>query len=82
MSWNISVLLPSAFGMIIGLLLILKLLEWGIKKFRGHTHYALLGLVIGSIPKLWPGVDFNLTTLLSIAIGILGIGIGYQLQEH
>ncbi|MSR88203.1 MAG: DUF368 domain-containing protein [Candidatus Margulisbacteria bacterium] len=82
MSWNISVLLPSAFGMIIGLLLIFKLLDWGIRKFRGHTHYALLGLVIGSIPKLWPGVNLDLTTLLSIAIGILGIGIGYQLQEH
>ena len=53
-SLEIDVLLLFALGCICGLLSFSHLLSWLLKHFRDITLVFLTGLMIGTLPKIWP----------------------------
>lgn len=44
-------------GMMLGLLITLLTLRWAMKRFASYVTAAMLGLVIGGLPILWPWVQ-------------------------
>ncbi|WP_339386517.1 DUF368 domain-containing protein [Vibrio caribbeanicus] len=53
-SLEISILLLFALGCICGLLSFSHLLSWLLNRFRDITLVFLTGLMIGTLPKIWP----------------------------
>tara|TARA_A100000164_G_scaffold252196_1_gene224592 strand:+ start:2367 stop:3227 length:861 start_codon:yes stop_codon:yes gene_type:complete len=74
-------------GVLIGLLGFSRILKYLFNKHRDTTYTIMLGLVIGSIEKVWPwNKSFstelsNLNLFLSISLVILGFVIVVQLER-
>lgn len=74
---NIAFLAPFAVGMIVGGLLFVRVVSWLLKRYHDITVALLLGLMLGSIRKIWPwgtalptGGSETYTAFLCMALGI------------
>jgi putative membrane protein len=52
--WNFLVLIPFGAGLAVGILLFVRLVAWLLKHYHDITIALLLGLMLGSIRKIWP----------------------------
>lgn len=86
---NLDVKIISSFivGAVIGLISFSKILKWLFKNYKSIAYSIMLGLVIGSIEKIWPwNKSFsaelsNLDLFLSISLVILGFIIVFLLEK-
>ncbi len=46
-----------ALGAVIGLLLFVRVLRWTLVRYHDPTIAALVGFIVGSLPRLWPWTD-------------------------
>lgn len=83
---NLLVLIPFGLGVLIGVVLIAKLIEYLFKKHEIPTYYAILGFIIASVIGLGIGLVGVQTTTLQVLIGlvlfVLAFGIGYKLGDE
>jgi len=54
MSIEWGILVPAGLGSIVGILSFSKLIDTIFKRAPSHAHYAVLGLIAGSVYGLWP----------------------------
>ncbi|MEG2457646.1 MAG: DUF368 domain-containing protein [Bacilli bacterium] len=73
---SLMILIPFGVGIIVGIILIAKLIEWCLKKFKIQTFYTILGFVIGSIVQLFVSSFGYTHTPLQIVIGFVLLLIG------
>ncbi len=86
---NLDVKIISSFivGAVIGVISFSKILKWLFKNYKSLAYSIMLGLVIGSIEKIWPwNKSFstelsNLDLFLSISLVILGFIIVFLLEK-
>ncbi len=86
---NLMILIPFGIGVIIGILLIAKLLEFLFKNYEVKTYYGVLGFIFASIIAIiYQNLIINSSFVFSIPsliIGIilfiLGFGIAYKLGD-
>lgn len=86
---NLDVKIISSFlvGAVIGVISFSKILKWLFKNYKSLAYSIILGLVIGSIEKIWPwNKSFsaelsNLDLFLSISLVILGFIIVFLLEK-
>lgn len=82
---NLAILIPFGIGVLLGIILISKLLEYLFSKYEVPTYYAILGFVISSILTLLISIISPEITLLHIIIGlvllIVASVIGYKLGD-
>lgn len=77
-SLDISVLLPVAVGVIIGIIFGARLISFLLKKYRLTVFSAILGLVVGSIYAIFPeGFGVNLPTLIGALTFLAGGTVSY-----
>lgn len=85
LSHNLIILIPFGLGIIIGIVLVAKLIEWLLKKYPIKTYYGVLGFVIASIISIIkPLFSSNARVVelaLSIILVIVGGVISYKLGE-
>lgn len=83
---NMSILIPFGIGVVIGIILIAKLIEFLLKKYEITTYYAILGFIISSILVLIIGVFDNKFDVIQLVIGlvlfIVGNIVGYKLGDE
>ena len=83
---NFSVLIPFGIGVLVGIILIAKLIEYLFKKYEVPTYYAILGFVVASIIGLFIGLIGLQISIMQFIIGlvlfILSFGIGYKLGDE
>lgn len=83
---NIMILAPFGIGILIGIILIAKLIEYLLKKHETTTYYAILGFVTSSVIGLGIGLIGIETSTLQILVGlvlfVLAFGIGYKLGDE
>tara|TARA_B100002019_G_scaffold263856_1_gene252209 strand:- start:336 stop:1220 length:885 start_codon:yes stop_codon:yes gene_type:complete len=87
---NIELILILVFisGALIGLLVFSRIVKYLFINYRDITYTVMLGLVIGSIEKVWPwNKSFstelsNLNLLLSISLAVLGFMIVFLLEKN
>ncbi len=73
---NLAILLPFGIGVVIGIILIAKLIEYLFAKYEIPTYYAILGFVIASILTLVIGAITESLSIPSIIVGLITLIIG------
>ena len=71
-------------GMIIGLKVFSKILKWLFLNYKNQTIFFLIGIMMGSLPKIWPWKDSNVFDLsntnndyINIVSGVLFMALGF-----
>jgi putative membrane protein len=81
--FNIILLIPIALGVLLGLLVGAKIIDFVLQKFPQAAYFSILGFVIGSIPVLFDKIistnNFKTDGSLVIAACILIVGIALTL---
>ena len=78
---NMNVLLPMMIGAGIGSIIFMKIIQKLLNKYHSQTIFGIIGFSLGSILILYPGYSFNLESLISIILLILGFIIGKNIKE-
>ncbi len=76
-SLNILGLIPFAIGAVLGIFVFSIIIEKLLEKWYGYTYYGIIGFVIGSLPALYPGFEFNALGIISIVILVAGTLLSY-----
>ena len=72
---NLLILVPFGFGVIIGIVLIAKLIEFLLNKYENLTYSAILGFIVASIFSILLGISaFN---MFSCGIGLIFMALGF-----
>ena len=82
---NLSILIPFGIGVVAGIIIIAKILEFLFSKFEVSTYYAILGFILASVIALAVTVIGVHASVIEIIVGIIlfavGSTIGYKLGE-
>lgn len=93
-SLNLPVLAVLVPGFLVGIVAVSKLINFLLSKFHGVTYWAIIGLVLGSVPVIWAqaqvgswlgtaGVAGALTSVLALAAGfVLAYLLGSDRKER
>ena len=73
---NLLILAPFGLGVLVGIILIAKLIEFLFKKYEVPTYYAILGFVIASIITLILGAISTKLAFIHIIVGLITLAIG------
>ena len=83
---NLLILMPFGIGVLVGIILIAKLIEYLFDKYEIPTYYAILGFVMASILTLVMGVLSSSISVIHILVGlillVLGAFVGYKLGDE
>jgi putative membrane protein len=83
--WNWGVLIPFGVGMVVGILLFVRVVAWLLRKYHDVTIAVLLGLMIGSIRKIWPwkqaGLEFTSETVFGIILVFIGMTLVFAVHR-
>lgn len=82
---NISIFIPIALGLVVGVVGIAKIIEYLFKKWEVPTYYGIMGFVLASIIGIFAsteGLSFAFGPfLIGIVLFIIGFVIAYRLGE-
>lgn len=70
------ILVPFGLGVVIGIFLISKLVEYLLEKQERKTYFAILGLVVSSPVAVLSGMQLQSMSIMSFIVGLLLFGIG------
>lgn len=78
---NIDKLIPFIIGLVVGIVSLLKLMNFLLKKHFGLIYSIIIGFVIGSIPALIP-IIINMKDLyIGIVIGFASFYLSYKMTK-
>lgn len=80
-SLNLMFIGVIGLGAVLGLLSMARVMEIALRRWPAMTHGLILGLVIGSVPAMWPGLDSSVMGLLAFVVGLLGFGLSFRLSR-
>ena len=82
---NLLILVPFGIGVLLGIVLTAKLIEYLLKKYEIYTYYGIYGFILASILVLILNVYNKATGIPEVVVGILlvllGTVSGYKLGE-
>jgi len=78
---DLTILIPMAIGLLVGGIIFLEIIKFCLEHFHIQTYYCIIGFVLGSIPILYPGIEFNLNGVISMFMFILGLYIAQILEK-
>ena len=85
LSHNILILAPFGIGIVIGIVLVAKLIEFLLRRYPIKTYYGVLGFVIASLVAIIkPIIGINVSILeivISIILVIVGGIVAYKLGD-
>ena len=83
---NLKVLVPFGLGVIIGIVLVAKLIEYLLKKFEIKTYFGVIGFVLASIIAIIIPlfkVEFNVIELIvGLVLMIIGSFITFKISNN
>lgn len=77
---NMTVLFPMMLGAGIGSIIFMKIIQYLLNKYHSQTILGIIGFSLGSVLILYPGYLFNLESLISIILLVLGFVIGKNIK--
>ena len=83
-SFDLPILIPAGFGLVIGAFIISFVMNKLIKRFYTATFSIIFGLFLSIIPNVLNSscvIGFNAQTVISFIILIIGFGISYFLRD-
>ncbi len=79
---RLSILSSLGIGVILGILVFAKIMNWALKHHFANTMFIILGLIIGSIYQIFPGFEFNLNGIGAIIILVFGFFISIRFGKE
>ncbi|MFW5684240.1 MAG: DUF368 domain-containing protein [Spirochaetota bacterium] len=80
---NLPVLAVLVPGFIVGIVLVSKVINYLLSRYHGLSYWAIIGLVLGSVPAIWPrtgaGVWSVPGTAAEIVTGVAALVVGFLL---
>lgn len=74
---NVLVLIPFGIGVVIGIFLIAKIIEFIFQRAETHAYWAIIGLISASpIAILWK-TDWSRFSLPAVVTGVAAFGLGW-----
>lgn len=77
---NMTVLFPMMLGAGIGSIIFMKIIQKLLNKYHSQTIFGIIGFSLGSVLILYPTYSFNLESLISIILLVLGFIIGKNIK--
>lgn len=74
---GVGILAPFGIGVVIGIFLIAKLIDFIFSKAEIHAYYGIIGLILASPIAILMKTDWSGFSVLMIGIGILTFGLGW-----
>lgn len=81
-SFNIPVLFVLGIGILLGFLTMTKIIDILFKKYPQTAYFIILGLIIGSVYTIFPGISASIGTIISLFTFIIGFAIAYILGRN
>lgn len=79
---NIAILIPIGIGLLVGIFILSKVINYLLKKYYNYTFFAILGFVISTIPTILPkSINLNKEFLISIFLGITASFLSYSIEK-
>ncbi len=78
-NFNIIILIPFGIGVLLGLITMVKVVEYLLRKYTAQTYMGIMGLVIGSIFSIIPGFEISMREVSCIIVFIVGYLISYYI---
>lgn len=72
-----SVLIPFGIGVVLGIFLIAKLIEFIFSKAEIHAYYAIIGLILASPIAILLKTDWSDFSIVMFAVGIVAFAAGW-----
>lgn len=79
--FNLFILIPFGVGVLLGLICMVKIIEYLLSRFKVQTYMGIVGLVIGSLVAIFPGFEFSLRGLSCILLFIAGFLISFYISS-
>lgn len=76
MLYCMGILVPFGLGVVLGIFLVAKLVEYLLAKHERRTYFAILGLVASSPVAVLGGMQPEVVSVSAVLVGILMFGIG------
>lgn len=80
--FNIPILFVTAIGILVGFLTMTKIIDIFFKNYPQTAYAIILGLIIGSVYAIFPGITFSIMSILSLVAFAVGFGIAYKLGSN
>ncbi len=74
---GVGILAPFGIGVVIGIFLIAKLIEFIFSKAEIHAYYGIIGLILASPIAILMKTDWSGFSVLMLGMGILTFGLGW-----
>lgn len=74
---GVGILAPFGIGVVIGIFLIAKLIEFIFSKAEIHAYYGIIGLILASPVAILMKTDWSGFSVLMLGMGILTFGLGW-----
>ncbi|MBB6479465.1 DUF368 domain-containing protein [Spirochaeta isovalerica] len=78
---NFVIIVVAGLGIVTGLLVTARVITFFLERFHKGTYGVILGLVLGSVIALWPGIPAGLQILASVLTFAGGLIGGYLLGD-
>lgn len=74
-------LLPFLFGVVIGTIIFIKLINFLLNNYFSKTYSGIIGFIVGSVFAIYPGVEFNTNLLWALFLMIVSYEIVNKLSK-
>lgn len=81
LSYNLSILIPFCIGLVIGVISLVKIINFILNKYRTKSYYAILGFSISSIFLLFSNTFNTSYSLGEIIVSIFLLTIGFFISR-
>lgn len=80
---GIGVLLPFGIGIVLGIYFVAKLLDWLLRRYKGYTYCAVLGMVIASpVVTLMDSTLYQDVNWILILVSIVTFSLGFVIATR
>ncbi len=76
---NLAVLGIFVVGSGVGIVLVAKVINLLLKHFHEPTYFAIIGLVLGSLAAIWPGLAGGAMSIVSVVVFVVGFTAAFVL---
>ena len=74
---SMLILIPFGIGVLVGIVVISKLLEFLFKKYEVKTYFGVMGFIMASIITIFAGAEGLVFSVPQLLIGLILLGIGF-----
>ncbi|MBO4816531.1 MAG: DUF368 domain-containing protein [Clostridia bacterium] len=78
---NLNFLLPIGFGLLIGGIIFLSLINFLFKFAKSYTYFGIIGFIVASVFVIYPGFTFDIQGFISILLLIISFVGGLKLAD-